>query len=80
MTERIREQSAVQNEARQRIEQDVPDKLCLQCDECVQKETVPDEVVTCQPCNKPVECYIRHYYSDAIFGAFKIAKTPRPDM
>ncbi len=52
----------------------MPDKLWLQCDECVQKETVPDEVVTCQPCNKPVECYIRHYYSDAIFGAFKDCK------
>ena len=49
----------------------MPDKL--QCDECAQKETVPDEVVTCQPCNNPVECYIRHYYSDAIFGGFKIA-------
>ena len=52
----------------------MPDKLWLQCDECAQKETVPDEVVTCQPCKKPVECYIRHYYSDAIFGAFKDCK------
>ena len=51
----------------------MPDKLCLQCDECVQKETVPNEVVTCQPCNKPVECYIRRYYSDVVILADKIA-------